>query len=49
LGGTQGSGGIQQSLYAKGLVATPLARARAQGAGGYGTREKVGAVKVTAA
>jgi len=43
LGGTQGSGGMQTSLYAKGLIASPLgAGARADGAGGYGTKGKGG-------
>lgn len=39
LGGTQGSGGTQTSLYAKGLVSAPLgAGHNVQGAGGYGTK-----------
>ncbi len=43
LGGTQGSGGVQTSLYAKGLVGAPLgAGANIQGAGGYGTKGKGG-------
>lgn len=43
LGGTQGSGGVQTSLYAKGLVAAPLgAGGNVQGAGGYGTKGKGG-------
>lgn len=38
-GGTQGSGGMQSSIYGKGLVAAPLgAGQRANGAGGYGTK-----------
>lgn len=38
-GGTQGSGGMQQSIYGKGLVAAPLGTGnRADGAGGYGTK-----------
>lgn len=43
LGGTQGSGGTQQSLYAKGMVAAPLgAGNNLQGAGGYGTKGRGG-------
>jgi TonB family protein len=43
LGGTQGSGGVQTSIYSKGLVANPLgAGGRANGAGGYGTKGKGG-------
>lgn len=43
LGGTQGSGGVQTSLYAKGIVGSPLgAGANIQGAGGYGTKGKGG-------
>lgn len=43
LGGTQGSGGVQTSLYAKGIVSAPLgAGANVQGAGGYGTKGKGG-------
>lgn len=43
LGGTQGSGGTQTSLYAKGVVAAPLgAGNNLQGAGGYGTKGKGG-------
>lgn len=39
LGGTQGSGGVQTSLYAKGLVAAPLGPGgNVKGAGGYGTK-----------
>jgi hypothetical protein len=42
-GGTEGSGGMQTSIYSKGLVAAPLGTGqRAQGAGGYGTRGKGG-------
>lgn len=43
LGGTQGSGGTQTSLYAKGIVSAPLgAGNNVQGAGGYGTKGKGG-------
>ena len=43
LGGTQGSGGVQTNIYAKGLVAAPLgAGGNLQGAGGYGTKGKGG-------
>ena len=43
LGGNAGSGGVQTSLYAKGLVSAPLgAGANVQGAGGYGTKGKGG-------
>lgn len=43
LGGTQGSGGVQTSLYAKGIVSAPLgAGANVQGAGGYGTKGRGG-------
>lgn len=43
LGGTQGSGGVQTSIYAKGLVAAPLgAGGNMQGGGGYGTKGKGG-------
>lgn len=43
LGGTGGSGGVQTSLYAKGLVGAPLGPgANAQGGGGYGTVGKGG-------
>jgi hypothetical protein len=43
LGGTQGSGGVQTSLYAKGVVAAPVgAGGNIQGAGGYGTKGKGG-------
>lgn len=43
LGGTAGSGGIQTSVYAKGIVGAPLgAGGNIQGAGGYGTKGKGG-------
>lgn len=43
LGGTQGSGGVQKSLYAKGLTSAPLgAGGNIAGAGGYGTKGKGG-------
>jgi hypothetical protein len=42
-GGTQGSGGVQTSLYAKGVVGAPLGvGGNVQGAGGYGTKGKGG-------
>lgn len=42
-GGSQGSGGIQTSIYAKGMFAAPLgAGNRANGGGGYGTKGKGG-------
>lgn len=42
-GGTQGSGGIQTSIYSKGLFAAPLgAGNNANGAGGYGSKGKGG-------
>jgi TonB family protein len=42
-GGSQGSGGIQTSIYSKGLFAAPLgAGNNANGAGGYGTKGKGG-------
>ncbi|MGE3974577.1 MAG: AgmX/PglI C-terminal domain-containing protein [Bdellovibrionales bacterium] len=42
-GGTQGSGGMQTTVYGKGLVAAALGPgARVNGAGGYGTRGKGG-------
>lgn len=42
-GGAQGSGGVQTSIYAKGLFAAPLgAGNNANGAGGYGTKGKGG-------
>lgn len=43
MGGTQGSGGVQTSIYGKGLVAQPLgAGNNIRGAGGYGTKGKGG-------
>jgi hypothetical protein len=43
LGGTQGSGGTQTSLYAKGITSAPLGvGGNIQGAGGYGTKGKGG-------
>jgi hypothetical protein len=43
LGGTQGSGGVQTSLYGKGIVAAPVGvGGNVQGAGGYGTHGKGG-------
>lgn len=43
LGGTEGSGGTQTSMYAKGLVAAPLGTGgNIKGAGGYGTKGKGG-------
>ncbi len=43
LGGTAGSGGVQTSLYGKGIVSAPLgAGHNVQGAGGYGTQGKGG-------
>jgi TonB family protein len=43
LGGKQGSGGVQTTLYGKGLVAAPLgAGSNMQGGGGYGTKGKGG-------
>lgn len=43
LGGSAGSGGVQTSLYAKGLTAAPLGEGgRVQGAGGYGTKGRGG-------
>ena len=43
LGGNAGSGGIQKSLYGKGLVAAPLgAGSNMNGGGGYGTKGKGG-------
>ena len=42
-GGTQGSGGVQTSVYAKGMFSAPLGSGgKANGAGGYGTRGKGG-------
>lgn len=43
LGGTQGSGGVQTSLYGKGITSAALgAGNNVQGAGGYGTKGKGG-------
>lgn len=43
LGGTGGSGGVQTSLYAKGITSAPLGPgANIQGGGGYGTKGKGG-------
>lgn len=43
LGGNAGSGGVQTSIYGKGLVAAPLgAGGNMQGGGGYGTKGKGG-------
>jgi hypothetical protein len=43
LGGTEGSGGTQTSLYGKGITSAPLgAGANLQGGGGYGTKGKGG-------
>jgi hypothetical protein len=43
LGGTEGSGGVQTSLYAKGLTSAALgAGGKVEGAGGYGTKGKGG-------
>ncbi len=43
LGGTGGSGGVQTSIYAKGLVAAPLgAGSNLAGGGGYGTKGRGG-------
>ena len=42
-GGLQGSGGIQKSLYGKGIVSAPLGPgSNIRGAGGYGTKGKGG-------
>ena len=42
-GGSEGSGGMQSSIYGKGLLSAPLGEGqRASGAGGYGTRGKGG-------
>ncbi len=39
MGGTQGSGGVQTSLYAKGIISAPLGvGGNLNGAGGYGTK-----------
>jgi len=43
LGGTEGSGGVQTSVYGSGLIGAPLGpQAKATGAGGYGTHGKGG-------
>jgi hypothetical protein len=43
LGGTQGSGGVQTTIYAKGLTGAALGvGGNVQGAGGYGTKGKGG-------
>lgn len=43
LGGLQGSGGVQKSLYAKGIVNAPAGDGKnIEGAGGYGTKGKGG-------
>ena len=43
LGGSQGSGGVQTSIYGKGMVAAPLgAGHNIKGGGGYGTKGKGG-------
>ena len=43
LGGNAGSGGVQTSLYAKGITSAPLgAGNNVEGAGGYGTKGKGG-------
>lgn len=43
LGGTGGSGGVQKSLYGKGLVSAPLGEGgNLKGGGGYGTHGKGG-------
>jgi hypothetical protein len=43
LGGTAGSGGVQTTLYGKGLVAAPIgAGSNMEGGGGYGTKGKGG-------
>ncbi|MCE3010368.1 MAG: AgmX/PglI C-terminal domain-containing protein [Proteobacteria bacterium] len=43
LGGNAGSGGVQTTLYGKGLVSAPLgAGGNLQGGGGYGTKGKGG-------
>lgn len=42
-GGTQGSGGVQTAVYAKGMFSAPVGSGnRADGAGGYGTKGKGG-------
>lgn len=43
LGGTQGSGGVQTSIYGKGIVGAPVGvGGNINGAGGYGTQGKGG-------
>jgi hypothetical protein len=43
LGGAQGSGGMQTTLYGKGLIAAPIGiGGKLEGAGGYGTKGKGG-------
>ncbi len=43
LGGSGGSGGVQTSIYSKGLIAAPTGRGgKIKGAGGYGTKGKGG-------
>lgn len=43
MGGSQGSGGVQTTTYAKGLFAAPLGVGnKAEGAGGYGNKGKGG-------
>lgn len=43
LGGTQGSGGVQTSLYGKGIISAPVGvGGNIKGAGGYGTKGKGG-------
>lgn len=43
LGGSQGSGGVQTNIYAKGLVSAPLgAGGNLKGGGGYGTKGRGG-------
>ena len=43
LGGTAGSGGVQTSLYGRGLVAAPVGKGgNIKGGGGYGTKGKGG-------
>jgi len=42
-GGTGGSGGVQKTLYGKGIIAAPVGAAgNIKGAGGYGTKGKGG-------
>ena len=43
MGGSQGSGGVQTTIYSKGLTSAPLGvGGNLQGAGGYGTKGKGG-------